>query len=291
MRARSGSRSPRGKPTAPLAAPSPCSRVPGSPPGSPLPTGRHDHAGGDGDQDDPRGHGPCPPAHGRVTPSRAEERAHWRIAALRVLMPPLDAADGMRLVSTSGAPGAGSGKSVTPWSRMHRANSRAAFCCSLLRVWPVKPDGSRSLHAAMAAFHAALSVSSEPRGRRPRPGDREEHRPSARRRPRGQAPGGRRALRDGATPSRAGPHHQLTTRGSRGAPADGGARTPEPGARRGTRHPMLMGHVALRGIGNVMRCRCSGCPVAGLREDAPRVIAQNVRHASRPSTDGRRRLL
>ena len=45
-------------------------------------------------------------------------------------MPPGRAEDGIRFVSTRGCPAAGSGKSVTPFSRMHCANSRAADCCS-----------------------------------------------------------------------------------------------------------------------------------------------------------------
>ena len=39
-------------------------------------------------------------------------------------MPPSVAEDGIRFVSTSGSPSTGSGKSFTPFSRMHWANSR-----------------------------------------------------------------------------------------------------------------------------------------------------------------------
>src|SRR4029453_2300366 len=86
---------------------------------------------------------------------------HFCIAALRMLRPPFVAEDGIRFVSTRGSPLTGSGKSFTPFSRMHWANLRAADCCSGLLLPPVNPGGSRSLHAPRACFHAGLLVSSD----------------------------------------------------------------------------------------------------------------------------------
>ena len=61
-----------------------------------------------------------------VTPAAAAKSRHFCIAALRMLIPPFVAADGIRFVSTRGPSGVGSGKSFTPLSRMHWANLRAA---------------------------------------------------------------------------------------------------------------------------------------------------------------------
>ena len=55
----------------------------------------------------------------------------------------------------------GSGKSFTPVSRMHWANSRPFRCCWALLFWPMNPPGSRSLHAPMAVLNAAVLVSSD----------------------------------------------------------------------------------------------------------------------------------
>ena len=78
-------------------------------------------------------------------------------------MPPGSAADGIRFVSMRGPSGVGSGKSFTPFSRMHWANLRAACCCWVVRLLPVNPGGSRSLHALMACLNAAaLGSSDEP---------------------------------------------------------------------------------------------------------------------------------
>ena len=49
----------------------------------------------------------------------------------------------------------GSGKSLTPFSRMHCANLSAVDCCLGLR-WPLKlPGGCRLLHAARAFSQTA----------------------------------------------------------------------------------------------------------------------------------------
>ena len=69
--------------------------------------------------------------------------------------------DGMRLVSTRGSPLMGSGKSFTPCSRMHWANSRACSCFSALLLPPMNPGGCRSLHALMAFLNVAVLVSSD----------------------------------------------------------------------------------------------------------------------------------
>ena len=60
-----------------------------------------------------------------------------------------------------GESGVGSGKSLTPLSRMHWANLRAPSCSWAFLLWPVNPGGSRSLHASIAFFHAALFESSD----------------------------------------------------------------------------------------------------------------------------------
>src|SRR4029450_4698267 len=78
-----------------------------------------------------------------------------------MLSAPLPAADGIRLVSMRGPSAGGSGKSLMPLSRMHWANLRATFCCSGLRLWPVNPGGSRSLHALLACLNAALLGSTD----------------------------------------------------------------------------------------------------------------------------------
>src|SRR6185437_7090179 len=69
--------------------------------------------------------------------------------------------DGMRFVSMRGPSGRGSGKSFTPFSRMHRANLRPACCCSELRLLPMNPAGSRSLHALIACLNAGVLVFSD----------------------------------------------------------------------------------------------------------------------------------
>src|SRR5262245_10838773 len=78
-----------------------------------------------------------------------------------MLSAPLPAADGIRLVSMRGPSAGGAGKSLMPLSRMHWANLRATFCCSALRLWPVNPGGSRSLHALLACLNAALLGSTD----------------------------------------------------------------------------------------------------------------------------------
>src|SRR4030095_5703961 len=83
------------------------------------------------------------------------------VARLGMLIPAGVAADGIRFVSTRGASLAGSGKSFTPFSRTHWANSRAADCSWAFLSWPVNPGGSRSLHALVACLNAAVSVSSD----------------------------------------------------------------------------------------------------------------------------------
>src|SRR4029453_15153759 len=129
-----------------------------------LRTGYGDHAAGGArrNKDDRSGQHPLllhhwPP----VAPAAAPKSRHFCIAALRMLIPPSVAEDGIRLVSTRGASGAGSGKSFTPFSRMHWANSRAAACCWGLLLSPVNPGGSRSLHTLMACSNAAVLVSSD----------------------------------------------------------------------------------------------------------------------------------
>ena len=100
------------------------------------------------------------PPH-RVTPAAFATWRHFCIAAWRLLIPPGSAADGIRPVSTSGPFGVGSGKSFTPFSRMHWANLRAASCSWVLRLPPVNPVGSRSLHALMACLNAGVFGSSD----------------------------------------------------------------------------------------------------------------------------------
>src|SRR5262245_38238060 len=80
---------------------------------------------------------------------------HFRIAALRMLIPPGLLADGIRVVSTRGSPLTGSGKSLTPFARMHWANLRAVDNCLGLRCALKEPGGCSSLHAASAFVHTA----------------------------------------------------------------------------------------------------------------------------------------
>jgi len=100
--------------------------------------------------------------HGPFTPSWPEYRApHFRIAALRAVMPPLVEEDGIRFVSTSGPFNVGSGKSGTPLSRTHWANLRRVVNCWGVTLGPVNPGGSRVLHALMARLNAGLLGSSD----------------------------------------------------------------------------------------------------------------------------------
>jgi hypothetical protein len=69
--------------------------------------------------------------------------------------------DGIRFVSMSGPFLVGSGKSGTPFSRMHRANARRAFRCRGVAFVPVNPAGSRLLHAVSARSNAAELVSTD----------------------------------------------------------------------------------------------------------------------------------
>jgi len=88
--------------------------------------------------------------HGLWTPALPARSPHLFIAACRMLIPLGVPVEGMRVVSMSGESGLGSGKFLTPWSRMHCAKPRAACCCSGVRCCPVKPAGSRFLHASSA---------------------------------------------------------------------------------------------------------------------------------------------
>ena len=54
---------------------------------------------------------------------------------------------------TTGSPLTGSGKSFTPFSRMHSANLRLAVCCLGLRFELREPGGCRALHALTAFVH------------------------------------------------------------------------------------------------------------------------------------------
>ena len=56
---------------------------------------------------------------------------------------------------TSGSPLTGSGKSFTPFSRMHWANLRLADCSLGVRFALKLPGGCRSLHAATAFVKTA----------------------------------------------------------------------------------------------------------------------------------------
>src|SRR5919198_3167972 len=78
-----------------------------------------------------------------------------------MLIPAVVFEDGIRFVSTRGPFGVGSGKSGTPLSRMHWANSRRGFLCSAVTLPPVNRGGSRCLHALMACLNAALLVSTD----------------------------------------------------------------------------------------------------------------------------------
>src|SRR5690348_3968985 len=86
---------------------------------------------------------------------------HLCIAAFRALIPAGVAADGIRFVSTRGPFGVGSGKSGTPLSRTHWANSRRTVLCWGVTLVPVNPGGSRSLQALRACSNAALLVSTD----------------------------------------------------------------------------------------------------------------------------------
>ena len=55
----------------------------------------------------------------------------------------------------------GSGKSGTPFSRMHWANLRRAAICWLVKVVGMNPAGSSSVHALMACFQAAVLGSND----------------------------------------------------------------------------------------------------------------------------------
>src|SRR5262249_11035595 len=123
--------------------------------------GHGDHAAGGGcrSQDDRCNQQPSPPPHPPGPPwpptTSATRWPHLRIAALRMVIPPGLLEDGIRVVSTMGWPLTGSGKSFTPFARMHRANSRAADNCLGLRCALKEPGGCSSLHAASAFVHTA----------------------------------------------------------------------------------------------------------------------------------------
>ena len=69
--------------------------------------------------------------------------------------------DGIRFVSTSGPFGLGSGKSGTPFLRMHWANSRRAVVCWGVALVPVNPGGSRFLQALRACANTGELVSTD----------------------------------------------------------------------------------------------------------------------------------
>src|SRR4029453_16698395 len=124
--------------------------------------GDHGTHGGRGSRNDRCGQHPSLPHHSPpVAPAAAPKSRHFRIAALRTPIPPGVAVDGIRFVSTRGSSRVGSGKSFTPLSRMHWANSKAASCSWALLWCPVNPGGSRSLRALRACSNAAELVSSD----------------------------------------------------------------------------------------------------------------------------------
>src|SRR4029453_13781262 len=72
-----------------------------------------------------------------------------------MLRPPGLSVRGIFVVSTMGSPLTGSGKSLTPFARMHCANLRAADNCLGLRCALKEPGGCSSLHAPRAFRHTA----------------------------------------------------------------------------------------------------------------------------------------
>src|SRR5436190_7985639 len=72
-----------------------------------------------------------------------------------MVMPPGRLEDGILVVSMSGSPLTGSGKSFTPWSRTHWANLKLADCCLGVRFPDNVPGGCSALQALVACFHTA----------------------------------------------------------------------------------------------------------------------------------------
>src|SRR5207248_11616162 len=103
--------------------------------------------GGSGDEDDGRGCDPGHPSHHRPSIDARRRSPHVCVAALRMVMPPGLFADGMCVVSMSGWPLTGSGKSFTPCARTHRANLTAADSCVGVMCALNEPGGCNALHA------------------------------------------------------------------------------------------------------------------------------------------------
>ena len=122
-------------------------------PGLLLRAGHDEQAAGDdhGSQDARCGQHPRLPPH-RVTPAAAPRPRHFCIAAWRMLSPPGALADGIRFVSTRGWPLTGSGKSFTPFSRMHCGELEGP---RLLRGAPLAAREPRRLQV-LARAHGLL---------------------------------------------------------------------------------------------------------------------------------------
>ena len=86
---------------------------------------------------------------------------HFCIAALSMVIPPFVAADGIRFVSTRG-PSVGGVREVLHAVVAHALGELEARLLLLgAPLPPMNPGGSRSLHAPMAFFHAAVLGSSD----------------------------------------------------------------------------------------------------------------------------------
>src|SRR5438105_1148941 len=102
-----------------------------------------------------RGHCPSLPCHWWLPTCSAMKWPHVCVAALRMVMPPGLLADGILVVSMSGCPLTGSGKSGTPFARTHWANLRAADSCAGVSFALKVPGGCKDLHAATAFVQTA----------------------------------------------------------------------------------------------------------------------------------------
>ena len=85
----------------------------------------------------------------------ARTRRTSAVAALRIVMPPGRLADGILLVSMTGSPLTGSGKSLTPCARTHAANLSVLDCCAGVRLALSVPGGCQALQALTALVQTA----------------------------------------------------------------------------------------------------------------------------------------